>query len=209
MTKVEWNLPIKLREQILFVGVLLAVSFASMRVVYTPQKQKLAKINGQLSTLSLEKSSLDQAALIPPPKIKPLSRRKDIKIRILSGDIVPDYQEVSLLLTRLTEPNFLGGMLIQDLSYAPPVAGDGYESVDFKMKLRGSFVEMLRYIEKMEGFPALFSVENLNIHVVEGQQQEVEAEILGRFFKISVPGAATAAPKAPTDKKAKNTEKKP
>ncbi len=204
MTKVEWNLPIKPREQLLFVGFLLALVFVLFRMGYAPMAESLSKIKTQTQTLLLEKVSLQKMALVPPEKLKPLSRRKDVKIRILTGDILPAYQDVSTLLTRLTEPAFIGGMQIQDLSYAPVVELAGYEFVDFKMKLRGSFIDVLRYIEKMEEFPALFSLENLSVHVIEGQTQEVESEILGRFFKIADPASKA---KKDSDKKAKTPDK--
>lgn len=203
MTRVEWNMPAQRREQALFAGFLLAFVFFYFHMVYFPQSEKLATIQKKTDSLQLEKKALVKLIDIPPSKVRPLSRRKDVKMKILSGDIQSTYNNVSLLFTRLTEPAFLGGISIQDLSYAPAVKEKGYERTDFRLKMRGSFSEILHYLEKMEEFPALFSLEGVNIANVEGQPQEIESEMSGHFFRImkaneiaaSTPDAASAGGK--------------
>jgi len=194
MTKVEWHLPANTREQVLFAGVLLAFVFFYFQIVYLPQAERALVIKKNTASLQLEKTALSKLNVLSPGKIHPLSRRRDVKMKILSGDIVSAYQDVSLLLTRLTEPSFLGGIAIEDLSYLPQIMEKGYARTDFKVKLRGSFSEILHYLEKMENFPALFSLESINIQDVTGQPQEIESEILGHFFSIEKAGKGQAPP---------------
>ncbi len=184
MTKVDINLPANKREQLLFAVVLVFFVFVFFRVVHGPQAGRLENVKRQVSSLRFEKEALMKLSLPSAEKLHSLSRRKGVKMKILAGDITPVYRDVSMLLTRLTEPSLLGGLSIQDLNHQPPVKEKGYDRTDFKMKARGSFTDVLRYVEKMEEFPALFSLESLNVQVVEGQPQEVDSEIVGRFFRM-------------------------
>ncbi len=196
MNRVEWNLPANTREQALFAAFLLAFVFFFVHILYHPQTERLEKIQKKTASLELEKKALSKLNVLSPGKIKPLSHRKDVKMKVLSGDIGSPHENVSTLSTRLTESDFRRGVPTQTLSYAPAIKEKGYERTDFTMKLRGSFAEILHYLEKMEEFPALFSLGGVTIQDVEGQPQEVEAEIMGHFFKIEKtnPNQAPVAP---------------
>lgn len=56
------------------------------------------------------------------------------------------------------------------------------------MNVRGSFADLIQYLMRLEEFPVLATLENIGLKVAEGQPQDVQAEIAGRFFQIKTTG---------------------
>lgn len=105
-------------------------------------------------------------------------------MKILSGEVTATSHTVNDLLGHLSEPSFLGGMEIQKMSFLPESREKGYRQTDFTINLSGNFPDMVRYLERLEQFPALFYLETVNLTAAEGQPQELNIELTGRFFDL-------------------------
>lgn len=183
--KIDWNQKAILREHLLFGLVFLTFALVFFSALYLPlaEKRKAASFRNQ--QLTSEKAALANFLATTPAlqKTEVLSRRKEIKLRVLFGEVLNVTREITELLTHVTEPVFLGGLEVQKIDYSPEAAETGYSEVDFHMNVAGSFSDLIRYLERLEAFPALFHLESVNVAVAEGQPQELNAEIAGRFFK--------------------------
>ena len=98
--------------------------------------------------------------------------------------------DVESALKEFTDPAFLGGTVIEKMSYeARKVEKDkGWSSIDITMNLVGTFSDIVGYLERLEQFPALFSVERVSFDVNQTQPQELKVEALGRLFQLEKPG---------------------
>lgn len=192
MTRVDLGQEATRREQILFGVVVLVLIVLFFRIFYGGQAKKQDLSQGRLNALKAEKEALVKFSAFTPmiERGATLSRKKGIKVKILTGEIRSDYGEMSVLLQEVTEPGFLGGVKVENLSYLPPMPDQGYTKSDFTINVRGSFMEVLRYLERLEQFPALFEVSGVSFKVAEGQPQDVQAEILGRFFRLGTESPA-------------------
>ncbi len=192
MTKVDLDAQANLREQILFGMVILFVVILFFRVVYKGQGQRVEILRGQIEALQVEKEALIQYSSATPRIVREtlLSERRGIKFKILAGQVRSSYDDLSALLKEITAPQFLGSVRVENLSTLPAVLDQGFSfsRTDFTLDVRGSFADLLQYLERVEQFPALANLENISLKIAEGQPQDVQAEILGRFFQIKTTG---------------------
>lgn len=204
MTKINLDQRPTVREQVMYGVVLLIMVIGLLRVVYAPQTKKIEGLKVQVASATFERDALRKFALPSPEKVKSLSRRKGVKIKILSGELVPAYQELTSLLAVLTQAPFLSGISVLNLSYKPSTQEKGYVKTEFGLNVRGSFTDILRYIEEMEQFPALFHLGEVNLKVIANQPQEVETEIQGLFYRLgTMPNPPPSAGKPAEGKKKK------
>lgn len=188
MAKVDLNQRSTTREQVLFALVLVVMVVVFLKGLYAPQLRKVESLKGKILSLTLQRDALKKFAMLSPEKVRSLSRRKGVKIKILSGELTPAYQDLTSLLAELTRPAVLSGVSVQYLSYQPSAQEEGYMRTDFAINVRGSFTDVLNYVERMEQFPALFHLEGVSLKIIEEQPQEVESEIQGRFYRLGTGG---------------------
>lgn len=186
MTKLDLDQVANRREQILFAMVAFVFVILFFRVFYAQQARKMETAGQKVQALTLERDALVKFSQVTPTlqKSETLSRRKGIKMKILYGEVKGAVQEATALLAQLTESAFLGRVAVQTMSFQPPVAERGYWKTDFSLNVLGSFVDVVQYLERLEQFPALFNVEQVSLRAAEGQPQELQAEIQGRFFRL-------------------------
>lgn len=191
MTKVDLDAQANLREQILFGMVVLFVVILFFRIIYKGQGQRVEILRGRIEALQVEKEALIQFSEGMPRVAREtlLSERRGIKFKILAGQVRSSYDDLSALLKEITAPQFLGTVQVENLSTLPAVLDQGFLKTDFTIDVRGSFADLLQYLERVEQFPAVAILENISLKSAEGQPQDVQAEILGRFFQIKTTGA--------------------
>ena len=194
MTRINLDQPATSREQILFAVVALVLLILFFRVFAGDQARRIDLLKGRSGALSLEKDALIKFSSFTPTLQKgaALSQKKGIKLRILTGELKPIASDISSLLRELTKPEFLGSVTIENLSYLPMTSDQGYLKTDFRLNAHGSFVDVLKYLERLEQFPALFNVHNLSLTAVEAQSQDVQAEIFGRFYQLKIANGGTS-----------------
>ncbi len=192
MTKIDLNQQANRRETILFSLIILVALVLFSRVVYSPQAARLNEAKTQYQSLAFEKDALEKFSHATPviSKRDTLTRR-GIKMKILYGEVISVYQDVTSLLDALTEHTFLSGVTIQKLSYQPEVLDKGFGRTDFSMDLLGSFPEVIQYLDRLEQFPALFNLEGLSFKTAEGQSQELQINLQGRVYKMGVSSPET------------------
>jgi Tfp pilus assembly protein PilO len=174
------------REQLLFGLILLAFLVFFFRFLSLPQSVKIEAAKSQKEALHSEKEALTSFLASTPSlqKGETLSRKKGIKMKILFDEVKGVYQDAITLLAQLTDPLFLGGINVEKMNFQPTVADRGFSKTDFSITVLGSFVDVIQYLERLEQFPALFSLEQISLRSTEMQPQVLETEIQGRFFQL-------------------------
>ena len=186
MTKVDWNQLVTSREKILFILVATVMTVLFFRVVSMGQLKQINSYQDRLQALGLEKEALIKFSATTPmlENGATFSKNFGIRAKILSGQVKPAFQNLSSLLTEITDPAFLGGVTIENLSYLPAISDQGYSKTDFTLNIRGNFNDVLRYVDRLEQFPALLLVDNFSLKRGDSQSQDLQVEILGRFFQL-------------------------
>jgi Tfp pilus assembly protein PilO len=186
--RIDLNQPATLREQIMFGLVALALVVFFLRVILAPLSQRIGEHQARRNALRLERDSLIKFAQMSPLVDKQaFSRKRNLKTRILLGEIRSDFENFQALLAEITSPRFLGGVVIDNLSHQVPVSDQGYSRTDFTLVVRGGFNSVMQYMGRLEQFPALFRIEQFDFKTSEGQAQDVVAELVGRFFSVQGP----------------------
>lgn len=182
------------REQALFGLVFIAVIVLFFRMVYTPNAVRLIDLRQRVANLQMEKAALEKFQL-STPKIRPsVTPSKNIQARVLSGDILSEFHDVTALLSKVTEPSFRGDLAVGSFNYLAPVVTDSpIQTVDFVLKSHGQFSSLLEYIQRLEQFPAVFKIKDVSLEMNRTDHQ-VFGEIGGRFFEIHpvVKGSASS-----------------
>lgn len=185
MEKIDWNQAAARREQLLFLVAILFFLFLFLELLCLPRYRDIRMVRGRLHALSVEREALlkfrEKTPVVRPSPASP-NGDKDIKMRVLDGEIDPVSKELSELLPRITDSSFLKGVRIEAFSSQPEVQEGGHRRTDFLLEARGGFNDLVNYLERLENFPALFQVRDLIMNVSEGNPTKVHAEIAGRFF---------------------------
>jgi Tfp pilus assembly protein PilO len=182
------------REQVLFSFFVLVFLMLFFRTFYASQVRKVREVQKKIESVRLEKEALERFAATAPvfKREQKLSARREAKIKVLYGEVESDYEDIGALLAKISEPDFMRRSSLQKINLSDPKPGQGYVATDFTLSLVGNFSDMIQSLEKMEQFPALFRLENVVVKSVEGRPQDLEAEVISRFFKLD--SQATEAP---------------
>ncbi len=187
LSSVDLNQKATSRETVLLLISLAIVMGVFLKGVHGPQLRRVVEFKQKTTALRLEREALKKfslPALDRGTAAAAFSKTKGIKAKILTGELKPAFVDVPTALSKLTEPVFLQGVIIQNISYQPPSAQAGVIQTDFNLNIRGTFVEVLRYLERLEKFPALFVIRAMDVKTVEGQTQEINADLSGRFYEL-------------------------
>jgi hypothetical protein len=173
-----------LREQLLFAAVVLALVVVFFRVAYAPLASQVEVRRARVQGLVLERDALVRFSRTTPVVSRGGSDvAHGAKMRLITGAVRPTFRLLSDLLSEVSHPNFLGGVEVRSLSYLAPAKDEGYERTDFSLKVAGGFSQVIRYLERLENFPALFHIQDLSMDSGEGLA-ELQAVIGGRFYTV-------------------------
>ncbi len=177
------------REQLLFAAIALVLTILFFRLLWAPQSRKIDVARSRAIALKAEKEALARFFETTPTlkKSDTLLRKKGTKLKILFGEVQEVYKDLVSLMTQLSDPFFLEGMRVTKMSFQPPAVDKGFSRTDFSIAIRGGFADLIQYLERLEQFPALFSLEQINLQSDPGQPQLLQGEIQGRFFQLNSP----------------------
>lgn len=174
------------RELILFSLVFFALVIFFIRLIYQPGSDHLSATRSKIEAIRLETEAL-QKFQQATPVVSGGGGGKNVKSRVLLGDIHSDYSDLTVLLPRLTESTLLGSLSLNGFNFTGTTQESGYSKTDFVLKTQGSFANFIRYLERLEQFPALFNIQDVILKMDE-PSAEVLAEIMGRFYKLQTNG---------------------
>ncbi len=181
----EFKTTAKPREQILALVVVLGILVAFLRGIYLPHRLEQAQLETKVQTLRLEKDALEkftQALLKQLPQKK--KRETSPKLKILKGEMAAYAEATSLLLAQLTTPQFLRGAAVKKMSDLPPEKKNGYYQSSFLIGSQGPFQNVFGFLERVEQFPALMTVDNIMLKSLDTKAAYVELELSGMMYHL-------------------------
>ncbi len=186
MTPVDLSQSANSREKILFILVLLVLLVLYFRVVFSSQKDAINQLQSQREALSLEKEALKKFMETTPTVARSttLLQKKGTKAKIILGEVKPSYGAISQVLEQITQVEFLSGVSVKGIHYEPLQGEKGYSHLDFNLHLQGGFADLMKYLGRLEQFPALINLEQIQFSVLPYPSEDLEVQIQGRFFQI-------------------------
>lgn len=182
----EFKAKAKPREQILALIVLVGIGVLFFRVVYFPKR--IASVQGatKLQNLQLEQQALEkftQALLKQLPLMKKETTPSP-QLRILKGEMAPYAEATALLLAQWSSPQFLRGVDIKKMSDLPPQKVEGYWKSNFAVQVIGTFRQVFSFLEQIEKFPALVTVDNITLKAINTKASRVDLELSGTLYHL-------------------------
>lgn len=175
----------KPREQILSLLVAAGILLIFLRSVYFPHRVAQAQISVKLHNLELEKEALQkftQALSQQVPRIQALQESPHIKI--LHGEMAPFADATAPLLAQITAPQFLRGVEIKKMSDLAPDKHNGYAISSFSIQAEGPFRAVLYFLERVEKFPALVTIDNITFKTLDSKASRVDLELNGSLYQL-------------------------
>lgn len=177
------------REQILSLVMIMALFGMFFRVIYFPKRAANVQLNSQITSLRLERDALQKFTEALAFKLKESPQREPpkqlaSKIRILKGEAKPLTKVTSDLLTHLTAPAFLRGLLVREMSDLPAKQEIGYQKAGFFINAEGTFDGITKYLERMDAMPVLLTIDNVSMKATAPKAARVSAEISGTLFSL-------------------------
>lgn len=176
------------REVLLFVGAMLALVFVFFSFIYKPNGEKITQQKDRIKGIESEMITLkkDITALKQKNEAKQVQRAQsnNPKIQILKNDVKPDVLKTSELIKKISSDDFLGDMVIISLALQPSVESTGYVKKSFLLKVRGTFDEIISFLDKLDKLPALVSVDNLDLKQDDIIKGEMNLEAGITFYEV-------------------------
>jgi len=134
-------------------------------------------------TITLKK---DIGALKQKNEAKQVQRAQSTnpKIQILKNEAKPEILKTSELIKKISSDDFVGDMIIISLALQPSVESTGYIKKSFLLKVRGTFDEIISFLDKLDKLPALVSVDSLDLKQDEIIKGEMNLEAGITFYEV-------------------------
>lgn len=173
------------REQILVLLVVASIFLLYLRLVAVPKRQAKMDLKQQIKTVQVEKEALEKftgALIAKIPEIATRQGGESPPLKILRGEQSPHATETASLLEKITQPRFLEGITVKEMSHLPPESVNGYAKSGFFLEVQGSYPQLTRYLEELENFPALMVIENITLKSLENQPSLLSLSINGILY---------------------------
>ncbi len=185
VSPIDWNRKATRREQALFAAMFLVSLLFFAPGFFKSRLEEVGLNRARLVALQSERNALEKFIRTTPSLegVPSRPRTKEIKLKVLAGEIDSPALDLTTLLSRITAPAFLKAAQVTSFSYQAEVKEAGFGRTDFLLETSGSFGDLVGYLERLEEFPALFFIKDLIVSSGEGGGSVVRAEISCRFFR--------------------------
>jgi Tfp pilus assembly protein PilO len=191
--------PAKAREIILATVAMLTSIYFALTNFVQPKAQEAVDLTGQLHELQEKTTSLQklndvlrekkrqaeaEAAKQKRPEEEPSEPDLDPRVQLIKHNKKQRYVDVSEFLQDVSSRGFRSSVVIDSVKYDPKQMRNGYAETRFNFIIHGDYVKILSFIKKLEGVPALVSIENVNMNVSAGETQNVAVSLVGVFYQL-------------------------
>lgn len=175
----------KPREQILSLIAAIGILILFLRAVYFPHRIAQSQLSTKIYNLELEKEALEkftQALIKQLPKVK--AKETSPQLKVLRGEISPYAEETALLFSQMTSPQFLRGVEVKKMSDLPPDPKNGLAVANFSIRVEGPFRNVSHFLERVEKFPALMTIDNITLQTLDSKASRVDLEVNGSLYQL-------------------------
>jgi len=184
----------QLRESILALAGILAICYASYINFYVPKKQSADLLATQIDQVVQTKTGVEKLNKALQKKYDEqrqemlkqanLAAKEDPSLKLIKNLKIPIYKDVSEFLNAITKIDFRSKVNINSMRYELPTEKSGYNETQFYLNVYGPFGSVIEFIEKLEGVPALVSLDRINIQVSKNDANMVTLNLNGRFYQL-------------------------
>lgn len=187
LSKIDWQQEASPRERVYFVIVMILIVFLAFRILWLPishgmktKKMEISNLKLQISTLE-KFTDLDKKLAPQQPAIK--KEEIDKKIEEILKKSSDDPQKImSSVIRDVTSRSKLGNLILNDVTFQPPVAQSGYASMPVAIVVEGTYSSIETYLSKLEKIEYLFTVDNIKFQVSEAHPGLVVAELTAKLY---------------------------
>lgn len=181
------------KEAVLMVIMSLAVCYLIYSYFYQPKKTAVIKLSEQVTKINEEISREKQ--IIQEMKSKQVKSDEDTGrqlkstmaispvVQMIQRTRAPAFGNISELFLAISKPDFRSSLQFESLKHTEEKVEDGFKSTEFHLVVRGQFVRIVTFLEKIEDIEALISLESMKMNSNESNDQ-VTLDVTGTFFQM-------------------------
>lgn len=188
----------KARESVMFLIVILGLCYAGYSTFYQPKKKLAVDLRKQLDEQIEKKLGLEKLNKALRDKneqqIKDAENQAqmeasiDPKVKMLKDYENSVFKNISEFLNFVTQGDFISSVDISKMRYDPAQKRTGYSSTGFFLDVNGRFNNIIEFINRLEGVPALISIDKITLKVGSKDSNLVNLDLQGTFYEIQREG---------------------
>ncbi len=183
------------REKIYFAIILLLIVVAFTRWFYIPKMKQIKLMQIEVKNNTMQIDTLKQFAQLKIPEIPKTSLGANIKTgtkfeKAVEASMKSQQQVVADIVKLLTSNNVLNGVSLSGVNFAAEVNKGAYSTIPVGIDLSGKYSGVLNYLEHVEKFGKLVTVDNIELTVEAKAPTVVKAKIGASIYIVNPAGSA-------------------
>lgn len=184
----------KARESVLVVFVILAMCYAGYSTFYAPKKKLAVDLVKQLEEIIEKKSGIEKLNAALKEKYEQQAKELksqaqmeaslDPKVKMIKDYENSLFKNISEFLNYVTQGEFVSNVDITSMKYDTATIRTGYTLTKFYLNSSGRFSDITDFIDRLEGVPALISIDKLNLNVGSKEANKVNLDLEGTFYEL-------------------------
>ena len=183
------------REKIYFAVILLLIVIAFSRWFYLPKIQEIKMIQVEANNANLQIGTLKQFAQLklPAPDVQSpeLTFTSGTKFeQAIEASKKSQQQVIADIIKKLTSTEVLGSVSLAGMNLGSEVNKGNYGTIPAAIDLDGKYSAILSYMEHVEKFGKLITIDNLELSLNNNSSFLVHAKINANIYVVYPEGAA-------------------
>lgn len=184
----------QVRESVLAIIVMLAICYMSFSIFYSPNEKKSTEFTVKLKEVKEKKTGIQKLNSALKTKYEQQAKELkqaakmeaslDPKVRMIRDYEDSIFKNISEFLNYVTGIDFKSGVEITSMKYDIPAKRKGYAATKFFFNISGRFSTVTEFINRLEGVPALVSLDRISIRVNPKDSNLVNMDLEGTFYEL-------------------------
>ncbi|MDF2568490.1 MAG: Pilus assembly protein PilO [Sporomusa sp.] len=174
-------------KSIVFTGGLLLAFWLCYSQVIEIQNRKLADLKAQLQTAEQKIAIVQGFARGHPDPAVYLAELAQKAALIES--MLPNHHDLGGLLAQVEESSKGCGLQLIEIKPSPTVTKTGYYEIPIEVIVRGSFIQTLNFLKKIEDIPRYNSINNV---IMNSRQGILDSKLVLVVYSYGVPPGSAA-----------------
>lgn len=177
----------KVREQVIFLIVLIVILVAILRLLWIPVYEKIKIKNEEIKNVKQQvealKKFIELDKKIAPPEPK---KKKGLVFQHIEKELRESSKDPRLTLSEgmqeITSRKRMRNLVLNNLSFKPPQEHVGYYVVPIMLTVQGTFSALQSYFSWLEKIDYLFTVDNIKFSVAPERPGIVVADLRSSLY---------------------------
>lgn len=188
------------KEKIYFAIILLLIVVTFARWFYIPKVKEIKLLKVEVKNASLQIDTLKQFANLKLPTLQtqPQNHNQQIKSgtkfeKAIEESMKSQQQVVADIVRQLTSQNVLNNVSISGMSFGSEVDKGGYGLIPVSIDVDGRYAGILGYLEHIETFGKLITVDNVELTTDAKSPTYVKAKLNMNIYVVHTGGPGQQA----------------